>query len=171
MEGTIIMNLSLGTNVALVTLFHISSHAPGRGGTSCSNTLRRHIACLASVSVRFRNESQRPCKDWLSFHFSRGQNRKSRSSVFLSSKTKQKGLLRRLATHGFVCTGKFLWKSLSLQQNFVAATSRTNSIWFDYLRHVAVTKFCCGDKDFVGRDEIRALLKTPAWEATSFLFP
>ena len=32
MEGTIIMNLSLGTNVALVTLFHISSHAPGRGG-------------------------------------------------------------------------------------------------------------------------------------------
>ena len=171
MEGTIIMNLSLGTNVALVTLFHISSHAPGRGGTSCSNTLRRHIACLASVSVRFRNESQRPCKDWLSFHFSRGQNRKSRSSVFLSSKTKQKGLLRRLATHGFVCTGKFLWKSLSVQQNFVGATSRTNSVRFDYLRHVAVTKFCCGDKDFVGRDEIRALLKTPAWEATSFLFP
>ena len=69
MEGTIIMNLSLGTNVALVTLFHISSHAPGRGRTSCSNTLRRHIACLASVSVRFRNESQRPCEDWLSFPF------------------------------------------------------------------------------------------------------
>ena len=171
MEGTIIMNLSLGTNVALVTFFHISSHAPGRGGTSCSKTLRHHIACLASVSVRFRNESQRPCEDWLSFHFSRGQNRKSRSSVFLSSKTKRKRLLRRLATHGFVCTGKFLWKSLSLQQNFVAATTRSNSVWFDYLRHITVTKFCCGDKDFVGRDEIRALLKTPAWEATSFLFP
>ena len=26
-------------------------------------------------------------------------------------------------------------------------------VGFDYLRHVAVTKFCCRDKDFVGRDE------------------
>ena len=41
-----------------------------------------------------------------------------------------------------------LWKSLSLQQNFVAATSRTDSVWFDFLRLVAATKFCCGDKDF-----------------------
>ena len=41
---------------------------------------------------------------------------------------------------------EFLWKSLSLQQNFVAATSRTNSVWFDFLRLVAVVKFCCGDK-------------------------
>ena len=48
----------------------------------------------------------------------------------------------------FVCTAEFLWKSLSLQQNFVAATSRTDSVWFDFLRLVAATKFCCGDKDF-----------------------
>ena len=33
---------------------------------------------------------------WLSFHFSRGQNRKSPSSVFLCSETKWKRLLRRL---------------------------------------------------------------------------
>ena len=33
---------------------------------------------------------------WLSFHFSRGQNRKSPSSVFLCSETKRKRLLRRL---------------------------------------------------------------------------
>ena len=33
----------------------------------------------------------------LSFHFSRGQNRKSRSSVFLCSETTRKRLLRRLA--------------------------------------------------------------------------
>ena len=33
---------------------------------------------------------------WLSFHFSRGQNRKSHSSVFLYSETKWKRLLRRL---------------------------------------------------------------------------
>ena len=52
------------------------------------------------------------------------------------------------ATNRFVCTGEFLWKSLSLQQNFVAATSRTDSVWFDFLRLVAATKFCCGDKDF-----------------------
>ena len=33
---------------------------------------------------------------WLSFHFSRGQNRKSPSSLFLRSETKRKRLLRRL---------------------------------------------------------------------------
>ena len=35
---------------------------------------------------------------WLVFHFSRGQNRESCSSVFLCSRTKRKRLLRRLAT-------------------------------------------------------------------------
>ena len=44
--------------------------------------------------------------------------------------------------------GEFLWKSLSLQHNFVASTSRTNLVWFDFLRLVAETRFCCGDKDF-----------------------
>ena len=34
---------------------------------------------------------------WLLFHFSRGPNRESRSSVFLCSETKRKRLLRRLA--------------------------------------------------------------------------
>ena len=41
---------------------------------------------------------------WLLFHFSRGQNRESRSSVFLCSETKRKRLLRRLVperTHLF----------------------------------------------------------------------
>ena len=33
-------------------------------------------------------------------------------------------------------------------KHFVAATSRTNSVWFDFLQHVAATKFCCKDKDF-----------------------
>ena len=36
---------------------------------------------------------------WLSFHFSRGQNRKSPSSVFLCSETKRKRLLRRLLVY------------------------------------------------------------------------
>ena len=31
---------------------------------------------------------------------------------------------------------------------FVATTSRADSVWFDFLRLVATTKFCCGDKDF-----------------------
>ena len=43
---------------------------------------------------------------------------------------------------------RILRKCLSLQQNFVAATSRTDSVWFDFLRLVAATKFRCGDKDF-----------------------
>ena len=52
------------------------------------------------------------------------------------------------ATNRLVFTGEFWWKSLSTQQNFVAVTSWANSIWFDFVRLVAVTKFCCGDKDF-----------------------
>ena len=43
---------------------------------------------------------------WLSFHFSRGQNRKSRSSVFLCSKTKRKRLLRRLVERETTRKGK-----------------------------------------------------------------
>ena len=53
-----------------------------------------------------------------------------------------------VATNRFVCTGEILWKSLSLQWNFVAATTRINSVWFDFLQHVAATKLCCRDKDF-----------------------
>ena len=71
-------------------------------------------------------------------------------SMCTGSSTSCSNTLRRhvAATNRFVCTGKFLWKSLSLQQSFVAATSRTNSVWFDFLRLVAATKLCCGDKDF-----------------------
>ena len=52
------------------------------------------------------------------------------------------------ATNRFVCTGEFLWKSLSPQQNFVAATSRKKSNQTESVRLVAATKFCCSDKDF-----------------------
>ena len=46
-------------------------------------------------SKRFRAVSeQRQREKW--FHFSRGQNRESRSSVFLCSETARKRLLRRL---------------------------------------------------------------------------
>ena len=37
-------------------------------------------------------------------------------------------------------------KILSPRQNFVAATCRTKSNWFNFVRHVAATKFCLGDK-------------------------
>ena len=62
---------------------------------------------------RTRNEGQRSREKWhewksgegwLSFHFSLGQNRKSRSSVFLCPETKRKRLLRRLIM-------SFTWKS------------------------------------------------------------
>ena len=39
-------------------------------------------------------------------------------------------------------------KSLSPQQNFVAATSRKKSSQTEFVRLVAATKFCCSDKDF-----------------------
>ena len=62
------------------------------------------LAYVASVSVRFRSKergtrvkdrakndaSKRAGREWLSFHFPRGQNRKSRSSVFFCSETKRK---------------------------------------------------------------------------------
>ena len=88
------------------------------------------VACVASVSVRFRSKERgKSVKDraenglskragrgwgrkegnflpspsppptfifWLLSHFLRGQNRKSRSSVFLYSETKRKRFLRRL---------------------------------------------------------------------------
>ena len=41
-----------------------------------------------------------------------------------------------------MCTGEVFVKT------FVAATSHSNSVLFDFLQLVAVTKLCCGDKDF-----------------------
>ena len=46
------------------------------------------------------------------------------------------------------CVETDFHKISPVQQNFVAATSRTNSLRFDFLQHVAATKFCCRDKDF-----------------------
>ena len=41
-----------------------------------------------------------------------------------------------------VLESKFLWKSLSLEQNFVAATSRKNSNDTEFVQLVALTKLC-----------------------------
>ena len=46
---------------------------------------------------------------WLSFHFSRGQNRESRSSIFLYPKTKRKRLLRRLESHVTLASSPLLY--------------------------------------------------------------
>ena len=48
------------------------------------------------------------------------------------------------------CRSDILWRQIAscVQQNFVAEKRDTNSVWFDFLRLVAATKFCCGDKDF-----------------------
>ena len=95
-------------------------------------TSPQRLACVASVSVRFRSKERGTrVKDrakngvskragrgwgrkfpsfpspsptfivWLLFHFSRGQNRESRSSVFLCCGTKRKRLLRRLHNDQF----------------------------------------------------------------------
>ena len=52
------------------------------------------------------------------------------------------------ATNRFVCTGEFLWKSLSPQQNLVAATSRKKSNQTEFAQLVAATKFCVETKIF-----------------------
>ena len=46
---------------------------------------------------------------------------------------------------------RILLKILSPRQNFVAATCRTKSNWFDFVRHVAATKFCRGDKILINQ--------------------
>ena len=46
---------------------------------------------------------------------------------------------------------RILSKILSPLQNFVAATCRTKSNWFDFVQHFAVTKFCRGDKILINR--------------------
>ena len=55
-----------------------------------------------------------------------------------------KSLQHVAATHRCDKSLRVYWrifvKSLSLQQNFVVATSRTNSNWFDFLRLAAATK-------------------------------
>ena len=75
--------------------------------TSIDVKSRLQLACVARVSVRFRSKE-------------RGQNRKSRSSVFLCSETKRKRLLSRLV---FNCLflGKFRGvKGCSVLQIFSA---------------------------------------------------
>ena len=58
------------------------------------------------------------------------------------------------ATNRFVCT-EVLWKSLSPQENFVAATSRKKSNQAEFVRLVAATKFFCSNKDFHKNPPVR----------------
>ena len=53
---------------------------------------------------------------WLSFHFSRGQNRKSPSSVFFCSETKRKRLLRRLMIYKLFFSSYLVHKRWLLSQ-------------------------------------------------------
>ena len=91
-----------------------------------------YIACVASVSMRFRSKERgsRVCKDraknwvtfifWFFFHFSRGQNRESRSLVFLCSETKRKRLLRRLT---------FIRNSTSLKKQTLKLNRHALLMW------------------------------------------
>ena len=63
-----------------------SLHASGRGATSCSNVLRPHSACVASVSVR-----KLTVVPFLA---------QPKPTIPFRGLFKRKRLLRRLATHG-----------------------------------------------------------------------
>ena len=52
------------------------------------------------------------------------------------------------ATNPSVCSGEFLWKSLTPQQNFVGATCHKKSNQTELVQLVAARKFICRDKDF-----------------------
>ena len=61
---------------------------------------------------------------WLLFHFSRGQNRESRSSVFLCSETKRKRLLRRLGSRDMTKATKTEYISTENLWQFSSACTR-----------------------------------------------
>ena len=56
-------------------------------------------------------------------------------------------------THPHECrvNKRILLKILSPLQNFVAATCCTKTNWFNFVRHVAATKFCRGDKILINQ--------------------
>ena len=91
----------------------------------CSMRCRRFRAVSEQRTMK---ESQRPREKWLSSHFSCGQNRQSRSSVYLCSETKRTRLLHRLRcmSHGgcseqksnvyFPYRYRFVLKEISIQK-------------------------------------------------------
>ena len=148
-----------------VTLRHVQRDATLLDGTCCVllHTLFHDVACclkpvkLLSTCKRTQHcwELLRPFARRFKGRYTLGDKLQQQvaatdHSVCSGSATSWSNMLRRhiAATNRFVCTGEILWKSLSLQQNFVAATSRTNSVRFDFLQHVAATKFCDRDKDY-----------------------
>ena len=57
----------------------------------------------------------------------------------LGEKLQQMSRRHVAVTNRLMFTREFMWKFLSLQQNFVAATSLTNAVWFDFFAT------CCSD--------------------------
>ena len=111
-----------------------------------------HFSSFASLrSKRFRAVSEQGSREkWLSFHFSRGQNRESRSSVFLCSETARKRLLRRL----FICkkvilTDKRIW-ARDLSQMTRSKKQKTNELhvkwlkrWKSIYKYFLITGYTC----------------------------
>ena len=94
------------------------------------------IACLTSVSVRFRSKERGTrVKDRAKIgaskliNFSRGQNRKSLSTVFFCSETKRKRLLRRLILKlrlFLLVSGRLVGANPDGHQNGVSISSSIN---------------------------------------------
>ena len=72
-------------------------------------------------------------------------------------------------TNCFVCTGEFLWKSLSPQQNFVSARSLTKSNQTEFVWLVALTKFCFWGKDFHKNSPLHAKQYLSLWLSCDLL--
>ena len=102
--------LFTGSNDQTVRSYDIK--VPNTINVACEQAFAAFFVCLLVCFLPSFLPSHPPPPSfifWLSFHFSRGQNRKPRSSVFFCSETKRKRLLRRL----FV--SYFLWESLLVQ--------------------------------------------------------
>ena len=111
-----------------------------------------HFSSFASLrSKRFRAVSEQGSREkWLSFHFSRGQNRESRSSVFLCSETPRKRLLRRLLIcKKVILTDKRIW-ARDLSQMTRSKKQKTNELhvkwlkrWKSIYKYFLITGYTC----------------------------
>ena len=123
---------------------------------------------------------------WLSVHFSRGQNRKSRSSVFFCSETKRKRLLRIFSFSLYIFKNHiFIWATCgkpSLRNGFLRGGGGGRGYFWEVVEgvhrppHLIFTLFQSNIykvnvREFLPRDKTDLLLKTSCSPQLTFGSP
>ena len=150
-------------------------------GGNYNHELKSWDKCCTCVFVQFPNESQRPSENWpkpkipfLGLLSSKIKRKHFLCRLATHSSDKSLRVYWRIFVKIFVSATEFCRRNKShkfrlISLSFAEASLccrgepqgeplRRREVWFDHLRHVAVTKFCCRDKYFVGRDDGRYVL-------------